>query len=248
TTIADPTTGTTGHRWLVNDDVAPGALGMLATLVLADGTDMPDEVLGMESAAILLRGTATWHGDERLLHPGDGVFSPAGSPCLLTATSDSTRLLLIYGRQVYGRQGNSGGMPVNAGVCWRYVVAGQQTDPTLAATGGFADMGVRWLATSDTVGSSSLVVATSTFSPAGHHALHRHPHADEFFLIVDGGGHHLAPLGPIRMGPGDLVFVPAGEWHGYRTDPDTATTAIYGYLGAGSLAQAGYELDQGRVD
>lgn len=238
TTVADPTTG---HRWLVNDEVAPGALGMLATLVLADGTDLSDDALGMESAAILLSGTAQWNGGQRLLHPGDGVFRPAGSRCPLTATSDGTRLLLIY-----GLPGDPDGMPVNAGVCWRYVVAGQHTDQTLAATGGFVDMGVRWLVTSDTVGAGSLVVATSMFSPAGHHAVHRHPHADEFFLVVDGAGHHLAPPGPIRMGPGDLVFVPAGEWHGYRTDPDTATTAIYGYLGAGSLEQAGYELDQGR--
>jgi mannose-6-phosphate isomerase-like protein (cupin superfamily) len=43
------------------------------------------------------------------------------------------------------------------------------------------------------------------------------------------------------MGVGDLVLVPAGEWHGFRTDG--VTTAVYGYLGAGSLQQAGYELE-----
>jgi quercetin dioxygenase-like cupin family protein len=246
--VADLTVGTSGHRWLINEDVVPGALGKLATLVLAAGSDLPDDAHCVESAVVLLKGTAHWRGGERSLHPGDGVFIPAGGRGPLTATSDGTRLLVIYGRQVDGLREHSAVMPVNAGVCWRYAVAGAQTDRTLAATGGFVDMGVRWLATSDTVGSSSLVVATSTFSPAGHHALHRHPHADEFFFVLDGGGHHLASKGSIRLGPGDFVFVPAGEWHGYRTDPDTATNAIYGYLGVGSLEQAGYELDQARED
>jgi hypothetical protein len=38
--------------------------------------------------------------------------------------------------------------------------------------------------------------------------------------------------------PGDLAFIRAGEWHGLRTDPEITTHTVYGYLGAGNLAQA----------
>ncbi|MEK8104582.1 cupin domain-containing protein [Micromonospora sp. M12] len=78
--------------------------------------------------------------------------------------------------------------------------------------------------------------------PDGHHELHRHPHAEEFFMVLDGGGEHLTETGAIRMGPGDVVLVAAGEWHGYRTDPGVTTTTVYGYLGAASLDEAGYEV------
>ncbi|MFY0579771.1 cupin domain-containing protein [Cystobacter fuscus] len=78
--------------------------------------------------------------------------------------------------------------------------------------------------------------------PGGSHQLHRHPHADEFFLVLQGGGEHLTKDGPVRLNPGDLAYIPAGEWHGFQTDPGVTTRTVYGYLGAGSLAQAGYEL------
>lgn len=239
--VMDSTGWGAGARWLVDDDLTPGALGMLATVALTGGAAQLTAVPGMESAAVVLSGTVLWEDADqrRLLHPGDGAFSPVGDLQALRTASSGTRLLLLYSRRDPVR-----GAAITAGACWRYAAAGALADATLCAAGGFADMGVRWLATSDTVGSSRLVVATSTFSPAGHHALHRHPHADEFFLVMDGGGDHLSPHGPIRLGPGDLVFIPAGEWHGYRTGPGTATRAIYGYLGAGSLEQAGYELDQ----
>jgi quercetin dioxygenase-like cupin family protein len=103
-------------------------------------------------------------------------------------------------------------------------------------------MRVRWLVCAATSGSTALVVATSTFAPDGRHELHRHASAEEFFMVVEGGGEHLTESGPVRLGPGDAVLIPAGEWHGYRTDPGVTTRTIYGYLGAASLDDAGYEV------
>lgn len=209
--------------------VVEAGLGTISVHPLEIGADLVEEP-DAESAVVVLSGAASWDGEP--LGPGDGVHGP----CRLTATAAGTGVLVLHSRHV---------APDRKGVRWHYAPARGTDDRLLRAEGGFTDMGVRWLATTDTVGTSGIVVATSTFEPGGHHELHRHPDADEFFLVLAGGGHHFAPGGPIRMDPGDLVHVPAGEPHGYRTDPGTVTTALYGYLGAGSLDQAGYELDEG---
>jgi quercetin dioxygenase-like cupin family protein len=115
---------------------------------------------------------------------------------------------------------------------------------TLREAGGFERMAVHWLATTGTVGSRRLALATSTFTPGGSHDLHRHPDADEFFLVLAGGGDHLTERGRVRLAQGDLAYIPAGEWHGFRTRPGVTTVALYGYLGAGSLRQAGYQIQE----
>ncbi|HET6503957.1 MAG TPA: cupin domain-containing protein [Amycolatopsis sp.] len=187
---------------------------------------------GRECALVVVTGSAV-RCDETLA-PGDGVYLPSGGDCGLRAASAETRILVVHGEKA-----GSGEV-----VGWKYAAARQADGGVLAGVGGFSGMGVRWLVTSATVGSAGVVVATSVFQPGGRHEPHRHPHAAEFFLLVYGSGEHCAPRGPIRLRAGDLVFVPAGEWHGYRTDPGTVTRAIYGYLGAGSLEAAGYELDR----
>ena len=69
--VADPAVA---HRWLVDDKIAA---------LRIDGTfDLPET----ESAAVVLDGTAEWDGGP--LRRGDGVFSPAGSSCRLTAARD----------------------------------------------------------------------------------------------------------------------------------------------------------------
>jgi mannose-6-phosphate isomerase-like protein (cupin superfamily) len=35
---------------------------------------------------------------------------------------------------------------------------------------------------------------------------HPHPMADEFFLVLQGGGEHLTKEGPVRLNPGDLAY------------------------------------------
>ena len=70
-----------------------------------------------------------------------------------------------------------------------------------------------------------------------------HAKAAEVFFVWEGAGVHLTGDGAEHaMRAGDLVFVPPGEWHGFRTTVDTDTRAFFGYLGADLRSGAGYEV------
>ncbi len=53
----------------------------------------------------------------------------------------------------------------------------------------------------------------------------------------------------VAMGPGDTVFVPRNEYHGFRNTSDAETAVmVWYYAGAASLDEAGYiteEQDRG---
>lgn len=107
---------------------------------------------------------------------------------------------------------------------------------------GFYHLSARWLVDGNS-GSDKLVIGQSTFaSNDGAHELHRHPHAEEFFFVLEGQGTHLTEDGEHPMTGGDLVFVPCEEWHGFRNIASTPVRALFGLLGVNALEDAGYEL------
>jgi quercetin dioxygenase-like cupin family protein len=200
-----------------------GRHGSVEVRSLNPGEALPGGAPDVESAVVVLAGTMSGHG------AGTALFLPPGDPVDLVAGPGGARLLLVQARAaVRAAAGRKDADRVSSAV--------------LEAGGGFTDMRVRWLVSAGASGSTSLVVATSTFAPDGHHELHRHPYAEEFFMVLTGGGEHLTGTGGLRLGPGDIVLVAAGELHGYRTDPGVTTTTVYGYLGAASLDDAGYEV------
>jgi quercetin dioxygenase-like cupin family protein len=238
---------TAGVQWLVNRELVPEALGMLMVQTLSRGSGLPAHGLpGAESVTFLLSGKGYWStgGQTWELKPGEGVFNPPGTRRAFEVGKDEDAVLLVaYGGTADPGEAEAHAVDGSAGCgCRISRTADQGAHSPLGEAGGFIDMGVHWLATTQTVGSRAVVVATSTFTPGGSHQLHRHPHADEFFLVLQGGGEHLTKDGPVRLNPGDLAYIPAGEWHGFQTDPGVTTRTVYGYLGAGSLSQAGYEL------
>jgi len=254
TALTQPTALAPPTQWLVHPQLTPSARGMVAVEVPHNGTtNTPRRTPTIESATLVLTGKGTWiDPTEPPLSPGEGMFNPPGTLRGMTPdSSEPTVLLTVFGGCTDRKETPVTliGQPYTHGYGRR--IARPINDcatgrgDLLGALGGFVDMGVRWLATTDTVGSQSLVLATSTFVPGGSHELHRHQHADEFFLVLSGAGEHLTQDGPIRLTSGDLAFIPAGEWHGFRTDPEITTHTVYGYLGAGSLDQAGYDLCEG---
>lgn len=206
----------------MNAGVRTGRNGFVEVRSLDPGEALPDGAPDTESAVVVLAGTVSGLGD------GASLFLPPGGPAGLVAGAEGARVLLARARprtRVTGREG-----------------ADRASTAVLEAGGGFTDMRVRWLISAAASGSTAVVVATSTFAPDGHHELHRHPHAEEFFMVLTGGGEHLTETGSLRLAPGDTVLIAAGEWHGFRTDPGVTTTTVYGYLGAASLDDAGYEV------
>jgi quercetin dioxygenase-like cupin family protein len=237
-------------QWLVHPRLTPGARGLVAVEVLRDDViTSPHAVPTAESATLVLAGKGTWiGGTDPLLGPGEGAFNPPGTWRGMTPQGSELTVLLT----VYDGAGDLAQPPEpvdnqpDPHRCGQRIVAPlvhcSADSGDVSATAGLVDVAVRRLASQDTVGARSLLIATSTFAPGGRHELHRHPHADQFFLVLSGRGEHLAQDGPVRLATGDLAFIPAGEWHGFRADPVITTEVVYGYLGAGSLDQAGYEL------
>jgi quercetin dioxygenase-like cupin family protein len=124
-------------------------------------------------------------------------------------------------------------------------------DRSLTEDRGWYDMDVKWLITNDTVGSKQTVVGRTVFPPGAKHDLHRHPNAEEWEYVLEGTGVKRVGKDAIEVQAGDIVFVPADEYHGLENPSQTERLiTIWGYCGASSLAEAGYFTpeDEGVAD
>ena len=101
---------------------------------------------------------------------------------------------------------------------------------------------MHWLADHDHGETKTTVFNVTEFPPQRWHELHRHPNAEEFFFLLRGSGLHLTEGEPVRLEPGDLVFVPTGEWHGFANDTGDPAVAITVLGGVAHYSDAGYEI------
>lgn len=117
---------------------------------------------------------------------------------------------------------------------------GMPQDTALRPEDGWVDMDVRWLLTKDTVGSEHSVFGVTVFPPGSKHDIHRHPNAEEWEYIVS--GHGIARVGDfdVELGPGEVVFVPMNDYHGFENTGDEPAVMLWGYAPAANLAEAGY--------
>ncbi|MFG3052023.1 cupin domain-containing protein [Kitasatospora sp. NPDC048239] len=235
-------------RRLIDPELLPSAHGGLIVETLPPGVRIeqhPSRVA--ESVTVVLSGRIRSAG--RILGPGEGLYHPPGSAGGLTALPGAPAAILT------ARPRPGTGSPLRTPTPLPtarpetprpYAVPLAPPPGGGAAEGaavpGSAGTGVHWLASAETVGARRITVAASTFASGGSHDLHRHAAADEFFLLVSGGGRHLTATGGPHLSRGDLVYLPAGEWHGFQTDRAGPATALHGYLGAPSLERAGYQL------
>jgi quercetin dioxygenase-like cupin family protein len=107
---------------------------------------------------------------------------------------------------------------------------------------GWIDMQVQFLIDERSAGSAQLVVGRTVLPPGARHERHRHLHANEFLVVMSGSGEVYTDEGMEPAGEGDVVFTPAGHWHGFDNTSDDEVLLIWGWQGAGSLDAAGYEL------
>ena len=116
--------------------------------------------------------------------------------------------------------------------------------PGLGPDQGWVGMTVQFLVDAAGAGSEHVVFGRAVFAPGeAEHQWHRHPGAEEFALIVRGQGIVLDGDNEIPVSAGDVVFHRKGAWHGFRnTSASEEAEMIWGWAGAASRAEAGYEL------
>jgi quercetin dioxygenase-like cupin family protein len=107
---------------------------------------------------------------------------------------------------------------------------------------GWIDMKVQFLIDERSAGARSLVVGRTVLPPGARHERHRHPNCNEFLVVMSGSGEIYTDEGREPSKAGDVVYTPAGHWHGFDNTGDEDVLLIWGWEGAGSLEAAGYEL------
>ena len=112
----------------------------------------------------------------------------------------------------------------------------------LSREDGWIDMQVQFLIDQKTANSDMLVLGWTVLPPGARHDRHRHFHADEFLLVLEGQGLIYTDEGEEPAGKGDVVFTRRGHWHGFNNTSNEEVVLIWGWSGAGSLEAAGYEV------
>jgi len=115
--------------------------------------------------------------------------------------------------------------------------------PGLKREDGWVDMRVQFLIDKATAGSDDFLLGWTVLPPGAMHDRHRHFHADEFWIVLTGSGvMYTDDGGEAPASQGDVVLTPRGQWHGFRNTTDEDVVLVWGWSGAGSLEDAGYEV------
>jgi quercetin dioxygenase-like cupin family protein len=107
---------------------------------------------------------------------------------------------------------------------------------------GWIDMQVQFLVDRVKANSEDFLLGWTVLPPGARHHRHRHPHADEFFIVLSGHGLVYTDDEDEVADEGDVVFTRRGHWHGFNNTGDVDVALVWGWSGAGSLETAGYEL------
>ena len=108
---------------------------------------------------------------------------------------------------------------------------------------GWVDMQVQFLVDQASAGSEDFLLGWTVLPPGARHERHRHPQADEFFVVLAGEGMIYTDADREASKDGDVVFTPRGHWHGFDNTGEEDVVLVWGWSGAGSLESAGYEVE-----
>ncbi len=240
--------GDVAAGWLIDDEHGGASRGKVGLIEIGSGRKA---TLVSEKKYECLLFVLAGHGAVRAdnvsadLHNGSVIFLPTGSAAEVQARDDGLQLLLIQGSNTAerdpGQTASRAASPSNAEPLITHLEKVESV-PFHRPELGFLHVAARWLVDAKSAKARSLVVGQSTFVPGAAHLLHKHHHGDEFFYVFEGRGCHLIEGREIPMQPGDVVFAPHEEWHGFRNTGDQPVRAIFGYFGVASLEEAGYEV------
>lgn len=108
---------------------------------------------------------------------------------------------------------------------------------------GWIDMQVQFLIDKKSAGTDN-VVGWTVLKPGASHEAHLHRNCDEFFIVLEGKGHIITEHGLEPSQKGDVVYSPRGCWHGFNNTSDKDVVLVWGWMGAGSIADSGYETPE----
>jgi quercetin dioxygenase-like cupin family protein len=108
---------------------------------------------------------------------------------------------------------------------------------------GWVDMQVQFLVDKHRAGSENFLLGWTVLPPGARHDRHRHHDADEFFVVLQGSGMVYTDEGREPSSKGDVVFTPRGHWHGFDNTGTEDVVLVWGWSGAGTLEDTGYEAD-----
>jgi mannose-6-phosphate isomerase-like protein (cupin superfamily) len=106
---------------------------------------------------------------------------------------------------------------------------------------GWVDMQVQFLVDKKSAGADH-VVGWTVLKPGARHERHLHRNCDEFFIVLKGHGHLYGEHGEEPSGEGDVVYSPRGCWHGFNNTSNDDVVLVWGWMGAGSIEDSGYEV------
>jgi quercetin dioxygenase-like cupin family protein len=106
---------------------------------------------------------------------------------------------------------------------------------------GWVDMQVQFLIDKKSAGANH-VVGWTVLKPGARHENHRHHYCDEFFIVIKGQGTIYTEDGEKPSIEGDVVYSPRGCWHGFNNTSDRDVVLVWGWMGAGSIEDSGYEV------
>ena len=115
--------------------------------------------------------------------------------------------------------------------------------PGLRRDEGWVDMRVQFLVDERSAGSKDFLLGWTVLPPGARHDRHRHHRADEFFIVLEGSGMIYTDDGREAASKGDVVFTPRSHWHGFDNTGDEDVVLVWGWSGAGSLEDTGYEAE-----
>lgn len=75
---------------------------------------------------------------------------------------------------------------------------------------------LQWLSEPKVTGAKEFVLAQVTIEPGKGHLRHNHPDMEEILYVIEGEGTQMVDIGGEqrrRVGPGDLIHLPAGVFH-----------------------------------
>ncbi len=75
---------------------------------------------------------------------------------------------------------------------------------------------LQWLSEPKVTGAEKFVLGVVTIEPGKGHLRHNHPDMEEILYVIEGEGTQMVDIGGEqrrRVGPGDLIHLPAGVFH-----------------------------------